>query len=133
MTDSTLADTLSGMGISLDSRRAVVTGGAGGLGLVVAEALAGAGAATFVCDIDSVAVGALPSHLHGAVVDVADAEAVAAWLDPIAADGVDVLVNLAGAGDPPHRWRRSIPKSGEDVWRYLSRGSSIAPAGWFRP
>ena len=107
------------MGIRLDSQRAVVTGGAGGLGLVVAEALAGAGAATFVCDIDAVAVEALGSHLHGATVDVADAEAVAAWLDPIAEEGVDVLVNLAGAGGPtapveeidPAEWRRCVEVS----------------------
>ena len=107
------------MGIRMDSRRAVVTGGAGGLGLVVAEALAGAGATTFVCDIDPVAVGSLPVSLHGATVDVADAGAVAAWLDPIAAEGVDVLVNLAGAGGPtapveeidPAEWRRCVEVS----------------------
>ena len=107
------------MDIRLDSQRAVVTGGAGGLGLVVAEALAGAGAATFVCDIDPVAVGALPSHLHGATVDVADAEAVAAWLDPIAAEGIDILVNNAGPAGPtaaveeidPAEWRRCLEMS----------------------
>jgi len=107
------------MGILLDSQRAVVTGGAGGLGLVVAQALAGAGATTFVCDNDPVAVGALPLSLHGAKVDVADPEAVAAWLDPIAAEGVDVLVNLAGSGGPtapveeidPSEWRRCVEVS----------------------
>ncbi|MDE0187676.1 MAG: SDR family oxidoreductase [bacterium] len=100
----------------LDSQRAVVTGGAAGLGLVVAEALAGAGATTFVCDVDPVAVGALPSHLQGATVDVAEAEAVAAWLDPIAADGVDILVNNAGPAGPtapveeidPAEWRKCV-------------------------
>ena len=103
----------------LDSQRAVVTGGAAGLGLVVAQALAGAGATTFVSDIDSVAVGALPSHLQGATVDVAEAEAVAAWLDPIAADGVDILVNNAGPKGPtapvekidPAEWRRCLDAS----------------------
>ena len=107
------------MDIGLDSQRAVVTGGAGGLGLVVAEALAGAGATTFVCDIDPAAGRALPPHLHGATVDVADAGAVAAWLDPIAADGVDILVNNAGPSGPtaaveeidPAEWRRCVEVS----------------------
>ena len=107
------------MDIRLDSQRAVVTGGAGGLGLVVAEVLAGAGARTFVCDVDPAAVGALPSHLHGATVDVADSEAVASWLDPIAAEGIDLLVNNAGPAGPtapteqidPTEWRRCLEVS----------------------
>ena len=86
------------------------------MGLVVANALAEAGATTFVCDIDPVAVGTLPSHLYGQTVDVADAEAVAAWLDPIAAEGVDILVNNAGSSGPtapaedidPSEWRRCV-------------------------
>ena len=107
------------MDIRLDSQRAVVTGGAAGLGLVVAEALAGAGATTFVCDVDPGAVRALPARHNGAVVDVADAQAVAAWLDPIAAGGVDILVNNAGPAGPtapveeidPAEWRRSVEVS----------------------
>ncbi len=107
------------MDIRLDSQRAVVTGGAGGLGLVVAEALAGAGARTFACDVDAEAVEALPSHLLGTTVDVADAEAVAAWLDPIAAGGIDILVNNAGPAGPtspteqidPAEWRRCLEVS----------------------
>ena len=107
------------MGIRLDSQRAVVTGGAGGLGLVVANALAEAGATTFVCDIDVAALESLPAYIRGARVDVADAEAVAAWLDPIAAEGVDILVNLAHSGGPtapveeidPSEWRRCVEVS----------------------
>lgn len=104
------------MASGLDSRRAVVTAGAGGLGLVIANTLADAGATTFVCDIDRAAVAALPPDLHGSAVDVADAEAVAAWLDPIAAEGVDILVNNAGSAGPtaavedvdPGEWRRCL-------------------------
>ena len=104
------------MDIRLDSKRAVVTAGAGGLGLVVARTLAEAGATTFVCDIDQAAVEALPTHLDGAVVDVADAGAVDAWLEPIAAEGVDILVNNAGSAGPtaptedidPSEWRRCL-------------------------
>lgn len=104
------------MASSLDSRRAVVTAGAGGLGLVIASSLAEAGATTFVCDIDGTAVAALPAYLYGCTVDVADAEAVAAWLDPIAAEGVDILVNNAGSAGPtaavedvdPGEWQRCL-------------------------
>ena len=104
------------MVVRLDSQRAVVTAGAGGLGLVVAEMLAGAGADTFVCDIDAAALKALPDPLRGARVDVADPEAVAAWLGPIAEEGVDVLVNNAGPAGPtapveeidPEEWRRCL-------------------------
>ncbi|MCQ3803729.1 MAG: SDR family oxidoreductase [bacterium] len=100
----------------LDSRRAVVTGGAGGLGLVIASSLAEAGVSTFVGDIDPSAVAALPTNLTGCTVDVADADAVAAWLDPIAAEGIDILVNNAGSAGPtaaveyidPGEWRRCL-------------------------
>lgn len=111
-----MADTLQSMAVRLDSQRAVVTAGAGGLGLVIAEMLAGAGAETFVCDIDPRALKALPDHLRGSRVDVADPEAVAAWLGPIAEGGVDVLVNNAGSAGPtapveeidPEEWRRCV-------------------------
>lgn len=104
------------MAIRLDSQRAVVTAGAGGLGLVVAQSLAEAGAITFVCDVDQSSLEALPDQLHGARVDVADAEAVAAWLGPIAAEGIDILVNNAGPAGPtspveeidPNVWRRCV-------------------------
>ncbi len=47
------------------------------------------------------------------------AEAVAAWLDPIPADGVDILVNNAGPAGPtapvekidPSEWRRCVEAS----------------------
>ncbi|MCE2526455.1 MAG: SDR family oxidoreductase [Actinomycetia bacterium] len=104
------------MGSGLDSQRAVVTAGAGGLGLVIANFLAEAGATTFVCDIDQAAVAALPAGISGSVVDVADPDAVAAWIDPIAAEGVDILVNNAGSAGPtasvedvdPGEWRRCL-------------------------
>ncbi len=104
------------MGTRLDSQRAAVTAGAGGLGLVVATALAEAGAKTFVCDIDQAALEALPSHIEGTRVDVADPDAVALWLDPIAAEGIDILVNNAGSAGPtaavedidPGEWRRCV-------------------------
>ena len=104
------------MDTRLDGRRAVVTAGAGGLGLVIARTLAGEGATVFVCDIDEEALANLPGAVEGARVDVADPDAVADWLDPIAAAGVDLLVNNAGIAGPtkpleeitPDEWRRCL-------------------------
>ena len=104
------------MDTRLDGRRAVVTAGAGGLGLVIARTLAGEGATVFVCDIDEEALANLPGPVEGIRVDVADPDAVAAWLDPIAASGVDLLVNNAGIAGPnkpleditPDEWRRCL-------------------------
>ena len=104
------------MDIQLDGQRAVVTAGAGGLGLVIAKTLAGEGALVFVCDIDEAALRNLPAYLEGACVDVSDADAVAAWLDPIAEAGIDLLVNNAGTAGPtkhiehitPDEWRRCL-------------------------
>lgn len=100
----------------LDGQRAAVSAGAGGLGLVIAETLAAAGASVFVCDIDERALEALPGHIEGALADVSDAAAAAAWLDPIAQEGVDLLVNNAGESGPakpleevtPEEWRRCL-------------------------
>ena len=63
----------------LDGRRAVVTAGAGGLRLVIANTLADEGASVFVCDIDEAALRNLPDSLEGAHMDVANAGAVSAW------------------------------------------------------
>ena len=90
-----------------------MTAGAGGLGLVIARTLAGEGATVFVCDIDEEALAKLPGTVEGARVDVADPDAVADWLDPIAAAGVDLLVNNAGIAGPTKRLEDITP----DEWR----------------
>lgn len=104
------------MDTRLDGQRAAVTAGAGGLGLVIAEALAAEGATVMVCDIDEGALEDLPHELEGARVDVADAGAVRAWLGPIALAGIDILVNNAGIAGPTKpvehittgEWRRCL-------------------------
>lgn len=80
----------------LDGKRAVVTAGAGGAGLVIAGHLRREGAEVFVCDIDAAAVAALPGGIAGAVVDVSEPDAVDDWLGPIVGGGIDILVNNAG-------------------------------------
>ena len=104
------------MNQELQGQRAVVTAGAGGAGLTIATTLRDAGATVFVCDVDDNALAALPDDLTGAKVDVSDANAVRAWLEPITADGVHILVNNAGIAGPtanvedidPEDWRRCI-------------------------
>ena len=104
------------MDTRLDGQRAVVTAGAGGAGLVIAAALVAEGATVFVGDIDAAEITALPADLTGTILDVADAAAVAAWLDPIVAEGIDILVNNAGIAGPtkpieditPEEWRRCL-------------------------
>lgn len=107
---------MDGMNTDLTGKRAVVTAGAGGAGLVIAQALQASGAAVFICDVDRAALAVLPSVLTGAEVDVSDPDAVAAWLAPISADGIDILVNNAGIAGPTaaveeittEDWRRCL-------------------------
>ena len=104
------------MNTRLDGQRAAVTAGAGGLGLVIARILAAEGATVMVCDIDGAALEQLPAGLEGTPVDVADPDAVGAWLEPIARAGIDILVNNAGIAGPtkpvehitPDEWRRCL-------------------------
>ena len=102
--------------VGLEGKRAVVTGGGGGAGVVIAHALAEEGATVFVGDVDPGAVAGLPSRIEGSVVDVAVAEQITAWLEPITEIGVDILVNNAGIAGPtkpieeitPEEWRRCL-------------------------
>ena len=84
----------------LEGKRAVVTGGGAGAGLVIARALAEEGATVFVGDVDASAIGQLSGGIEGTVVDVADPGGVTSWLAPITASGVDILVNNAGIAGP---------------------------------
>jgi NAD(P)-dependent dehydrogenase (short-subunit alcohol dehydrogenase family) len=87
----------------LDGRKALVTGGAQGLGAGMAEALARAGATVMIGDLQAEAAGAvadgLPGDGHGAVhLDVTDE---ASWESAVAhavetLGGLDILVNNAG-------------------------------------
>ena len=83
---------------------------------MIAHALAEEGATVFVGDVDPDAVAGLPSRIEGSVVDIADAEQITAWLEPITEIGVDILVNNAGIAGPtkpieeitPEEWRRCL-------------------------
>jgi 3-oxoacyl-[acyl-carrier protein] reductase len=89
--------------VFLTGRRAVVTGAAQGIGAAIAVTLAQFGADVAICDRDADGLGRIAGevaaagrHAHAELLDVRDADAVRAWLDPL--DRIDVLVNNAGGG-----------------------------------
>ncbi len=96
--------------IDLKGRRAIVTGGAQGLGRAIAERLQASGAAVHVWDLDPAATAAAGTWPAGGPagwieVDVSDPDAVAAALDETRAGAgsagvIDILVNNAGISGP---------------------------------
>jgi 3-oxoacyl-[acyl-carrier protein] reductase len=90
---------------ALEGKVAVVTGGAGGLGLPITEALAAAGVVVAVCDRDPAAVAAVTERLAeiqgDAIVecfDVRESSKLAAFVDHVddKFGQLDVLVNVPG-------------------------------------
>lgn len=84
------------------SRRVVITGGASGLGRVMAEAFVAAGDRVAVCDADAAAVAAVPPAIRARQADVTDPAAMDAFFAGIEADwqGADVVIANAGIGGP---------------------------------
>jgi 3-oxoacyl-[acyl-carrier protein] reductase len=90
---------------ALDGKVAVITGGAGGLGLPITEALAGAGVVVAVCDRDPAAVATVTERLAeidaDAVIecfDVRESSKLAAFVDLVddKFGQLDILVNVPG-------------------------------------
>ncbi len=83
----------------LDGRKALVTGGASGIGEAVSRVFAAAGASVYIVDIDRPRAERLASELPGAsstACDITDETAVKQMFAGIPA--LDILVNNAGVG-----------------------------------
>lgn len=107
--------------LSVAGRRVLVTAGAGGIGRVIAETFADAGAQVHVCDVDEAALKsfarARPAISTGTC-DVSDPVQVEALFGHVKRilGGLDVLVNNAGVAGPTGRvedisfedWRRCL-------------------------
>ena len=110
--------------IDLKGRRAIVTGGAQGLGRAIAERLQASGADVHIWDMDRAAMQEAQTEWRGGgpaaciEVDVSDPQAVATALRETCGSGgaVDILVNNAGISGPNmptweygiEDWRRVI-------------------------
>jgi 2-keto-3-deoxy-L-fuconate dehydrogenase len=83
----------------LDGRKALVTGGASGIGEAVCRVFSAAGAAVTIADLDSGRAEALARQIAGSsvlVLDICDEAAVNAAVGSLS--GLDILVNNAGIG-----------------------------------
>ena len=82
----------------LAGRRALVTGGASGIGAAVVRALATRGAHVVVADVDTPGATALAEEVGGSIwaVNLMDTDALTDDTLATALDGVDILVNNAG-------------------------------------
>ena len=109
--------TLSG----LEGKRTVITAGAGGIGLAIAELLNNHGAKLAICDVDNRALDEARVKLDNCIfmqADVSNDDQVNRFFDKIyhQMGGLDVLVNNAGITGPtghvedlsPEDWRRCI-------------------------
>ncbi|SDK55863.1 SDR family oxidoreductase [Paracoccus chinensis] len=111
--------------IDLTGRRAVVTGGAQGLGRAITERLAASGATVEIWDIQDGPAQAVAAEIGSAVsarvVDLCDDDAVARAAE--AAGAVDILVNNAGitGGNAP-TWQLDPA-----VWRQVMEVNLTAP------
>ena len=111
--------------IDLEGRRAIVTGGARGIGMATAARFIESGAEVILWDVDAEAIeeaiAVLGESASGAVVELTDAEAVMAAGEK--AGAVDILVNNAGiTGGNGKTWELS-----PDIWRKTVEVNLVAP------
>jgi 2-dehydro-3-deoxy-L-rhamnonate dehydrogenase (NAD+) len=104
-----------------EGKRAVVTGGASGIGLAIVERLAAEGAQAMIWDRDASAmervIAAKPQRRDGIVLDLTDADAVQSAADQTAKrfGGIDILVCSAGVTGPNlATWEYPI-----DAWKQV--------------
>jgi 2-hydroxycyclohexanecarboxyl-CoA dehydrogenase len=99
----------------LEGRKALVTGGASGIGAAIAARLAAEGAAVWVGDVDTEGAGRVAAEVsgHALELDVTDTGAAKSAVEAIGS--LDVLVNNAGTDEfgfftytTPEQWRRVL-------------------------
>jgi 2-hydroxycyclohexanecarboxyl-CoA dehydrogenase len=99
----------------LEGRKALVTGGASGIGAAIAARLAAEGAAVWVGDVDSDGAEKMAAEVngHALALDVTDHESARAAIE--ATGALDVLVNNAGTDEfgfftytTPEQWQRVL-------------------------
>jgi NAD(P)-dependent dehydrogenase (short-subunit alcohol dehydrogenase family) len=109
----------------LQGLRALVTGGASGIGLAIASAFAAEGAAVVVLDLASARPDALAPELGYVPADIADdaavRSAVAAAVESLG--GLDILVNNAGIGA-----QGTVADAGDDEWQRVLNVNVVGTA-----
>jgi 2-hydroxycyclohexanecarboxyl-CoA dehydrogenase len=102
-------------GVRLDGRKALVTGGASGIGAAIAERLAAEGAEVWVGDIDVPGAEKVAGEINGHAVelDVTSLDAARAAVEEI--EDLAILINNAGTDEfgffpltTPEQWKRVI-------------------------
>lgn len=108
------------MDLKLQGKKALITGGTGGIGRSTAEAFAREGCDVAICGRDEErlqeALGALEglgASTFGRSVDVADGEALRQWVTDAAEalGGLDIIVanvSALGSGEGEEAWRRAV-------------------------
>jgi 2-hydroxycyclohexanecarboxyl-CoA dehydrogenase len=99
----------------LEGRKALVTGGAGGIGTATARRLAAEGAEVWVADLDEKGAAEVAAEIsgHAMQLDVTDFDAANEAIESIG--GLDVLINNAGTDEfgffnltTPEQWAKVI-------------------------
>lgn len=111
--------------LSLSGRRAVVTGAGAGLGRATATLFAEAGAQVLCVDRDGVAASETAAAIGGAfaAIDVTDRVAVRETLTSFAADGVDILANIAGVASSGERIEDMDPARFAEIFAVNFKGT----------
>lgn len=114
--------------------RVLITAGANGIGLAIAQAFQEAGAHVHVCDIDEQALAALPEGITYTNADVSqEADVDRLFEDAAHLGGLDVVVNNAGIAGPtasiedidPESWNRTININLNGQYRVANRATPL--------